>query len=304
MIPHKGGVFALGNFDGVHRGHQAVLRTAIDIASEMDTSVRVITLEPHPRTLFNPEHPPFRLTSPTDKIALLRSIGAVDVVVLNFTPQLAHMPAEEFVHTILRDQCGAHHVVAGFDYVFGHERRGTMSGLRSWLSPHGIGVTEVTPARGKDGEILSSSRVRNALQKGDLSTAETVLGRPWRIRGIVQKGAARGRTMNTPTANIALGDYLRPRFGVYAIMAKHTPSNTWYQGVANIGIRPTVDGTTELLEAHLFNFSDDIYGQEWEVEFRHFIRGEQTFPDLAALQEQIAIDIEQAKSILSHRVRS
>jgi riboflavin kinase/FMN adenylyltransferase len=190
------------------------------------------------------------------------------------------------------------HAVAGFDFVFGHGRQGNMQNLQTWLGPHEIGVTEVTPFRDSDGEVFSSSRTREALQAGDLPAAERILGRRWFIAGMVIKGAQRGRTIGVPTANIALGEYLRPKFGVYAVRAGPTGKPRSFQGVANIGTRPTVDGKTELLEVHLFDFDSDIYGQEWEIELVDFIRPEQAFPDLDALRRQIAQDIEAAKAIL------
>jgi len=294
----KGGVFALGNFDGVHRGHKAVMRAAVEKARGMGVTVRVLTLEPHPRTLFKPGIPPFRLTPAPIKIRFLRALGADDVIVLPFTPEFSRLPAPEFVERILINELGAQHVVAGFDFVFGHQRTGDMTNLRKWLAPHGIGVTEVVSFRDAQGEVMSSSRVREALRAGDLNTAEHILGRPWSITGEIIKGAQRGRELSVPTANIALADYLRPKFGVYAVQAGPVGGPLRHQGVANIGTRPTVDGANELLEFHLFDFHGDIYGQEWEVELLDFIRPEQAFPDIDALRMQIMRDIDTAKARL------
>jgi riboflavin kinase/FMN adenylyltransferase len=300
MSSAKGGVFALGNFDGVHRGHKAVIRAAIDKARGMNVPARVITLEPHPRTLFKPGIAPFRLTPPEVKARLLRAMGVENVIVLNFTPEFSHLPAQEFVDRILIKENGAQHVVAGFDFVFGHNRQGNMENLRKWLGPHGINVTEVTPFRDATGEVMSSSRVREALQAGDLNTAEHILGRPWSLAGKVVKGAQRGgKELSVPTANIPLGEYLRPKFGVYAVQAGPPGGPYRHQGVANIGVRPTVDGKNETLEFHLFDFNNDIYGQEWEVELLDFIRPEQTFANIDALRAQIMRDIETAKARLS-----
>ncbi len=298
----KGGVFALGNFDGVHRGHQAVVKTALEKARGMGVPARVLTLEPHPRSLFKPDIPPFRLTPAPAKQRLLHALGIEDVIVLPFTREFLQYPAQDFVQHILVTRYGAQHVVAGFDFVFGHNRAGTMTTLRAWLAPHSIGVTEVTPFRDSQGIVMSSSRTREALQAGDLPTAANILGRPWSIAGIVERGAQRGREMSVPTANIALGEYLRPEFGVYVVNAKRVDGTTIYQGVANIGVRPTVDGKTEMLEFHLFDVDRDIYGQEWEVELLAFLRPEQAFSGIDALRAQIMQDIEAAKAHLAKAV--
>ena len=295
----KGGVFALGNFDGVHLGHQAVVKTALDKARGLGVAARVLTLEPHPRSVFKPHLPPFRLTPEASKIRLLHQLGIEDVIVLPFSKEFSNYPAEDFVNSILRETYGVQHIIAGFDFVFGHNRGGNMQNLRHWLAPHGIGVTEVTPFRDAEGNVMSSSRTREALINADLKTAQHILGRPWSIAGIIERGAQRGRQLSVPTANLSLGEYLRPKFGVYAVNAGRVGSPLNHQGVANIGNRPTVDGKTETLEFHLFNFDGDIYGQEWEVELLDFIRPEQAFSDIEALRVQIMQDIEAAKAYLA-----
>lgn len=300
----KGGVFALGNFDGVHLGHQAVIKAAIEKARGMGVPARVLTFEPHPRSLFKPHIPPFRLTPAPAKLRILRALGVDDVIVRPFTPEFSHVRAPEFVQQILLEDCGAQHVVAGFDFVFGQARGGNIGNLREWLSPHGVGVTEVTPFRDAGGNVMSSSRTREALREGDLGTARHILGRPWSIAGVVEHGAQRGREISVPTANIALGDYMRPKFGVYAAHAGRVGGPIRGQGVANIGIRPTVGGENELLEFHLFNFDGDIYGEEWEVELIDFLRPEQRFADMDALREQIHQDMETAKARLMFSARS
>ncbi len=295
----KGGVFALGNFDGVHQGHQSVVKIARDKARGLGVPVRILTLEPHPRSVFRPDIPPFRLTPAPAKIRLLQQLGVEDVIVTPFTLEFSQLPAEDFVEKILMRSYGAQHVVAGSDFVFGNARGGNMQNLRGWLAPHNVGVTEVTPFRDGQGIVMSSSRTRIALQEGDLQTAAHILGRPWSIAGIIQHGDKRGRQLSVPTANIALGEYLRPKFGVYAVMAGPVGKSLRHQGVANIGSRPTVDGKNEILEFHLFNFEGDLYGQEWEVELLHFLRPEQAFPDLDSLRAQIMQDIETAKGRLA-----
>jgi riboflavin kinase/FMN adenylyltransferase len=291
----QGGVFALGNFDGVHRGHQAVVRAAVEKAQSMGVPAHVLTFEPHPRRLFRPQDPPFRLTPASIKERLLKKLGIVDVAVIPFTKELAQLSAENFVEKIILKRYGAQHIVAGFDFVFGHNRGGDMQRLREWLAAHNVGVTEVTPFRDAQGVVLSSSRTREALEAGDLTTAEYILGRRWSITGIIEHGDQRGRSIGVPTANIALGDYQRPKFGVYAVWARAAGTEKVLPGVANIGNRPTVDGKTEKLEVHLFDFNTNIYEQEWEVELVAFIRPEQQFDDMDMLKAQIVKDIEEAK---------
>jgi riboflavin kinase/FMN adenylyltransferase len=295
----KGGVLALGNFDGVHRGHQAVVRAAIEKARGQGMPARILTFEPHPRSVLKPHIPPFRLTPAPMKEKLLRGLGVDGVIVLPFSPEFSNLSASDFVQKILIERFGASHVVAGFDYVFGHQRGGTMPLLRQWLAPHGVGLVEVAPFRDAHGEAMSSSRTREALQQGDLRAAEHILGRRWSIAGIVERGARRGSAIGVPTANIGLGDYLRPKFGVYAVNAHRADGGGVWQGVANIGKRPTVDGRTETLEAHLFDFHNMIYGQEWEFELVEFLRPEQAFDSLESLREQIMKDIEMAKAKLN-----
>jgi riboflavin kinase / FMN adenylyltransferase len=294
-----GGVWALGNFDGVHRGHQAVIAAALDVARGLGLPVRVLTLEPHPRTLLAAPQTPFRLTLPSVKNRLLQELGVEEVVTLNFSPELASMTAEAFVEKILVQHYRAQHVVAGAEFVFGRGRTGTMQDMRVWLGPMGIGVTDVPPFRDEAGEIVSSSRLRTALHQGDLETAGKLLGRPWAISGVITRGGERGRTMGIPTANMELGETIRPPFGVYAVMAHRAGDKVRYPGAANIGVRPTVDGVHELMEFHLFHFQGDIYDQEWEVELHHFLRSEQKFSDLEALQDQIMRDITHAGALLS-----
>jgi riboflavin kinase/FMN adenylyltransferase len=275
-----------------------VLKASIEKARGMGIAPRVLTLEPHPRSVFKPDIAPFRLTPEKAKIRFLHAYGIEDVIVQPFTTEFSQLPAPEFVEQILIRNYGAQHIIAGFDFVFGHLRAGNMHTLREWLAPYNIGVTEVTPFRDMHGDVMSSSRVRECLQHGDLATVQHILGRPWSIAGVIQHGSQRGRTLSVPTANIVLGEYQRPKYGVYVVNAGPLGGSLKHQGVANIGIRPTVDGNTELLEFHMFNFFQDIYGQEWEVELLDFIRPEKAFPDTEALRYQIMLDIEIAKARL------
>jgi riboflavin kinase/FMN adenylyltransferase len=273
-----------------------LIDAVVDKAAELKTAPQVLTFEPHPRAVFQPDAAPFRLTPAPVKERLLKEIGITNIVVLPFTREFAQMSAQDFVDRTLIGQLNAKHVVAGHDFSFGRNREGTMKKLPDMLAPHGCGVTEITPLKDEKGEILSATRVREYLKQGATEKAAEILGRNWSVSGTVIKGAQRGRRIGVPTANIALGEYLRPLFGVYAVEAKRAGHENVYRGVANIGVRPTVDGQSQLLEAHLFDFNEDIYGQEWEFALAKFIRPEQKFDDFDALRAQIKLDIEIAKS--------
>ncbi|MDE1900238.1 MAG: bifunctional riboflavin kinase/FAD synthetase [Alphaproteobacteria bacterium] len=291
----RGGVFALGNFDGVHRGHRAVLDAAIERARSLHVPARVLTFEPHPRALFWLDHAPFRLTPQAAKERLLKECGIDEVVVLPFSLDVAQMPPQDFAVRVLHETLGARHVVAGYDFTFGYKRGGDMARLGAWLKPYDVGVTDIAAQGAPDGEVFSSTRIRAHLQQGEVEQAAAMLGHVWAIEGVVTQGAQRGRTIGVPTANIALGDYLRPRFGVYAVRAGRAGEEMSYKGVANIGVRPTVGGVGENLEAHLFDFDGDIYGQVWQFALTRFIRPEMKFDGIDALKAQILRDIDAAK---------
>lgn len=298
----RGGVIALGNFDGVHRGHQRLITVSCEVAKQAKIPARILTFEPHPREVFNPAAQPFRLT-PTDiKASMLKHYGIDEVVVLPFVQVLYRLSAQDFVTQILIKKLGAQHVVVGENFTFGFKRTGTSSQLQEWLEEKQIGTSVVATKTDMGGEVFSSTRIREALVAGDPNAASIMLGRPWLIRGIVEHGDQRGRTIGVPTANIALKNYLRPLFGVYAIKARMAGSDQTYGGVANIGVRPTVAGEVARLEAHLFDFSADMYDQVWDVELLDFIRAEQKFADFDALKTQIIKDIEAAKTRLASHV--
>jgi len=294
-----GGVLALGNFDGVHLGHREVIRAAHKEAQKLGVETHVLTFEPHPYSLFKKEGGPFLLTKPSVKHRLLLEAGADRVITLPFTPVFGAKTPEEFIHDVLIEGCAVRHVVVGFDFVFGQGRGGDRDALRLKLKPLNVGVTEVPPFRDAKGEVISSSRIRAALRQGKPGVAQTLLGRPFALQGVVQRGDQRGRTLEFPTANIDLENIVRPAYGAYAVKARHVGFGETFLGVANIGKRPTVGGTHELLECFLFDFDKEIYGEEWEVELHHFLRGEKTFPDLIALKYQIAQDVAAAKILLA-----
>jgi len=293
-------VLALGNFDGVHLGHKAVALSAVSHAKEMGITAAALTFEPHPRHIFSTSTEPFRLTSEADKKLLLREIGINEIITINFTKDIAAMPAKLFAEKMLAEELNAAHIVAGADFGFGQKRGGNMSSLREWLEPRGIDLTEIPLLMDEQGKPVSSSRIREALKKGNMDAASRLLGRNWSISGKVIHGQKRGKELGFPTANIDMGDYLRPKLGVYTIKAQKRGEKREFAGVANIGIRPTLNGHEELLEFHLFDFQGDIYEQDWNIELCHFIRPELTFPDLESLKNQIGKDVEHAKLLLSN----
>jgi riboflavin kinase/FMN adenylyltransferase len=291
----RGATVALGNFDGVHRGHAQLLRTAH--AARPDTKLAVLTFEPHPREYFRPDDPPFRLTLSAERADALAGEGVSLVYELNFDREFSLMPAEVFVSKVLHRGLGAVHLASGPDFAFGHRRGGDTAFLAARAEALGMGLTLV-PLVGDAGGPLSSSRVRRELQDGYPERATAELGRPWAIRGEVAHGDARGRTIGFPTANIALGRHLEPARGVYAVTVR-LPDGTSRPGVANIGRRPTVNsGTESRLEVNIFDFSGDLYGAELSVALHAYIREERKFSGLDALKAQIAADAAEARRLL------
>ena len=291
----RGASVALGNFDGVHRGHEAVIRALH--AARPDAPLAVLTFEPHPRELFRPDDPPFRLTLLPAKAEALAALGVAIVYAATFDRAFSTMPAEAFVADVLHAGLGARHLACGPDFAFGHRRGGDTGFLAARAEALGIGLTIVPPLGDAEGPI-SSSRIRRHLQEGYPEHAAAALGRPWSIRGVVAHGDARGRTIGFPTANIALGRHLEPARGVYAVVAR-LPDGSAVKGVANIGRRPTVaEGAISRLEAHLFDWSGDLYGAELDVALHAFLRAEQRFASFDELRMQIARDAEQARAIL------
>lgn len=291
----RGGVVALGNFDGVHLGHAHVLRAAH--SARPDAPLAVLTFEPHPREVFRPDDPPFRLTLSPARAEALAALGAKFIHELPFDDAFSEMTAEEFVTGVLCEGIGARHLVCGPDFAFGHRRHGDIAFLAARAEALGVGLTVVPPLADESGPI-SSSRIRRALQDGYPERATAKLGRHWAIRGTVVHGDARGRGLGFPTANIALGRHLEPARGVYAVTAR-LPDGRRLRGVANIGRRPTVNaGPESRLEVNLFDFEGDLYGAELEVALHGFLRPERRFASLAALRAQIAADAAEARHVL------
>lgn len=291
----RGAVVALGNFDGVHLGHRDVLRAAH--AARPAAPLAVLTFEPHPRAVFRPDDPPFRLTTAAQKRGLLAERGVSLVYEIAFDAAFSLMTAEAFVADVLHRGLGAVSLACGPDFAFGHRRGGDVAFLAAQAEALGIGVTVVPPLADALGPI-SSTRIRRALQDGYPERATAALGRPWAIAGEVLHGDKRGRTIGFPTANVALGTLLQPARGVYAVTVR-LADGAVVPGVANIGQRPTVANTSESrLEAHLFDFAGDLYGQTVEVALHAYLRGEQRFSGLDALKAQIVLDASQARSLL------
>ncbi|URD59745.1 bifunctional riboflavin kinase/FAD synthetase [Sphingomonas sp. KRR8] len=291
----RGSVVALGNFDGFHLGHQAVVGRAVARAAHEGRPALVATFDPHPVRFFKPDLPPFRLTSLDQRERLFGQAGADATLVFNFDADLAATSAGEFVH-LLAEEIGAAAVVTGEDFTFGARRGGNVHVLRELGQACGM-IAETVAAVVSEGEPVSSSRIRDALAAGDPGTATHLLTRPFAIQGTVQHGDKRGRELGYPTANLVLGDYQRPAYGIYAVRVT-LPDGREQAGVANVGIRPTFEPPTELLEAFLFDFSGDLYGHTVEVALHHFIRPERKFSDMDSLAEQMRADEAEARRLL------
>lgn len=296
----KGSAVALGNFDGVHRGHRAVIGAAQTRARELGKPSAVLTLEPHPRSVLVPDAPSFRLTPFKPKARLIEALGVDALFVLHFDHEFSQLTAERFVAEVLVGGLGARHVVVGYDFEFGHNRGGTFPVLQRLGGAAGFDVSEVPPVSDPDGGVLSSTRIRALLEDGRPGLAADLLGHPFEIEGKVEQGEKRGRTIGFPTANLHLADYLRPRFGVYAVKVgiEEGRRTQWVGGVANIGRKPTVGTFKELLEVHLFDTAGDLYGRHLRVQLLHFLRPEQKFDGLDALKAQIAADAQAARAFL------
>jgi riboflavin kinase/FMN adenylyltransferase len=294
----QGAVIALGNFDGVHAGHRAVIDTARALASQLDAPLGIALFEPHPRRYFAPDARPFRLMSSRCRDETLATLGVQQVYALSFDQSMAAMTPAQFVQSVLHEGLGVAGVVTGEDFNFGVGRSGSIADLRALCETHGI-ETEFARLHANGVDKVSSTRIRKAIHDGDMSAAAELLGQRWSVDGVVIRGDQRGRTIGFPTANIDLTDYVRPDYGVYAVMVQMLGSDIRRPAVANIGKRPTVGGETELLEVHLLDFSDDLYGQELRIEFYDHLRREQKFDGLDALKAQIAADATAAKQVLA-----
>ncbi len=293
----RGSIVALGNFDGFHRGHQAVVGRAVARGHHERRPVIVATFDPHPASVFKPDLPPFRLTTLHQRERLFAGAGADATLVFRFDRDLAATSAHAFVAELLAARLGAAGVVTGDDFTFGQGRGGNVEVLRDVGAEHGIVAEAVAPVL-LDGSRISSGRIRQALAAGDLATATHLLSRDFAIAGIVQPGDQRGRTLGYPTANLQLGDYQRPRYGIYAVRVT-LDDGSEHPGVASLGVRPTFDPPVELLEAHVFDFAGDLYGRHIEVALHAFLRDERKFDSADALVAQMREDEAEARRVLA-----
>jgi riboflavin kinase/FMN adenylyltransferase len=292
----RGAALAVGNFDGVHRGHQALIAVVIREARRLGCPSGVIVFEPHPREFFQPDKPHFRLTPLPRKMALLKGFGLDATVVLPFDAAFAGLAAETFIDRVLVQGLAVRHVVVGYDFRFGKGRAGDPEMLSKAGRAHGFGVT-VVPQVARDGEIFSSSAVRAALAQGDVRGAAEALGRWWRVSGQVIGGAKRGTGLGYPTANLLLPAGTALAHGIYAVRV-HLDGQR-FDGAAYLGTRPTFDDGDAVLEVFLFDFDGDLYGREIQVEFIGFVRADAKFAGVEALKQQMDKDCERAREMLA-----
>lgn len=296
----RGAAIAIGNFDGVHKGHCQVINEAGRIARNSGVPWAVLTFEPHPRSVFQPGGTPFRLTPFRAKARALEALGVDLMIVQKFSRQFSQSPASDFVRSVLVTGFGATHVVSGYDFVFGHGRQGNCELLLNLGKQLGFGFTAISAVESPEGFVYSSTRIRQCLEDGDPQGAAEILGRTYTIEGRVAHGEKLGRTIGFPTANIHLGSMLRPKRGIYAVRIKieGQADGRIYEGVANIGNRPTVGGDKDLLEVYVFDFNADLYGQRICVELIAFIRDEAKFENVEEMRQEIVRDAEKAKALL------
>ena len=293
----RAGILALGNFDGFHLGHQAVVGRAVARGHHERRPVIVATFDPHPVKFFKPDVPPFKLTNLDQRERLFSHAGADAMLVFRFDADLASTTAEAFVAELLAARLGAAGVVTGDDFTFGKGRAGDAGLLERLGLKVGIAAETVAPVL-LDGVRVSSGRVREALAAGDPGTATRLLSRPFAVEAMVERGDGRGRELGYPTANLRLGDYQRPAYGIYAMRVRLADGRE-YPGVGSLGIRPTFEPPEELLEAHLFDFDEDLYGRTIEVSLHAYIRPEEKFDDVQALAARMKQDEAEARRLLA-----
>lgn len=296
----KGAVVAIGNFDGVHRGHQAVIGQAREIAAGLGAPVVVLTFEPHPRSLFQPDAPAFRLTSLRSKARLMDGLGVDGLMVLHFDRALAAMAAEDFVTRILIGDLGARHVVVGADFAFGRGRQGNVALLKEMGPAGGFAVTPAVQVCDEGGAVISSNTIRGFLKDGRPEEAARLLGRPWEVDGRVVHGDNRGQDLGFPTANVRMDDFLLPCPGIYAVRAAIEGEGEphWYDGAASFGTRPHFQGEEPRLEVFLIDYSGDLYGAILRVSFVAYLRPEAAFDSVDALVSQMEQDVIDARAQL------
>ena len=290
----KGGIVAIGNFDGVHRGHRAVLDAALGLGHGTHHPVFAMSFEPHPRTVFNPSRPVYRLTPPPLKVEMLKVCGLDGALILPFTREFAGIEANAFVQDILIDTLGISHAVTGYDFHFGKARQGTPDYFRPAGAEHGFGVTIVQREEDEGAEVISSTRIRDCLAQGDVSQANALLGYRWFFDAKVEHGDKRGRDLGYPTANLHLSSDCPLLQGIYAVKVR--TEDGWHDGVASYGRRPTFDDGAVVFEVFLFDFKGDLYGQTLRVHLVSHLRGEEKFDSADALVAQMDRDSEEARA--------
>lgn len=299
LVPsQRGAAAAVGAFDGVHRGHQAVIGAAREAANRLGAPLAVVTFEPHPRRWFQPDAAPFRLMSLAQMARALEAQGVKRLYVLPFDAEMAAMSDEAFARDVLAKGLGLRHAAVGFDFTYGKGRTGSPEALTRIGRDLGFSVSVTERVDDRSGLKLSSSAVREALAAGDMARATRILGRPFAIDGEVVHGDKRGRTIGVPTANVRLGDYMRPAYGVFATRTRLADGRL-VDGVANLGVRPMFETPEPLLEVWLFDFSGDLYGQVVETQLIERLRGEMSFDGLDALKVQIEADAKAARAALA-----
>jgi riboflavin kinase / FMN adenylyltransferase len=291
------GAVAMGNLDGVHRGHQALVEATVSEARQRGSAAVVLTFDPHPARVLVPEHAPRALMTLGQKREVLATLGVDALLVLPFTPERATQSAEDFAASVLKDDLAAAVVVVGESFRFGHGRAGSLATLQDLGERLGFAVKGVAPVL-EDGIPVSSSRVRAAVAAGDVKLAAVLLGRPYALDGTVVAGDGRGRTIGIPTANLAPVNELLPARGVYASRARTALSPSPLAAVVNVGQRPTFGGTTVTIEAHLLDFQGDLYGTSLRVEFLEHLREEARFSSPEALVAQIQADIAHTRAVV------
>jgi riboflavin kinase/FMN adenylyltransferase len=294
----RGAAVAVGAFDGVHRGHQAVIASARAAAERLGVPLGVVSFDPHPRRLFQPDAAPFRLMTADQMARAMAPLGVDRLYLIPFDAEMAAMTDEEFAQRVLADGLGIAHAAVGFDFTYGRGRTGSPEGLRRQGLELGFTVSVNNRIDDASGLKLSSSAVREALKAGDMDRAAAILGRPFAIQGEVIHGDKRGRTIGVPTANVAMGDYMRPAYGVYATRTR-LPDGRVIKGVANLGVRPMFEIEQPLLEVWLLDFDESLYGQTLETELVAFLRGEMKFDGLDELKVQIEADAAAARALLA-----
>ncbi len=295
----RASVVTIGSFDGVHRGHQAIIRVALERAQAIGVPAVAVTFDRHPQEAIQPQTAPPYLTTLTARLRLLVETGLRDVLVLRFDRELASMHPEAFVQSVLKGYLNARHIVVGRDFRFGHQRLGSVQYLLEAQSRFGFTV-EAVPDVLYRGERISSSRIRQALLDGEVQEASAMLGRAYILEGVVVRGQQLGRTLGYPTVNLSLRTaQLVPKDGIYAGRLFHLRTGRFYTAAISIGVRPTVDGKTRTIEAYLIDFSGDLYGEEVHLAFFHRLRDERRFESLSALKAQMDRDVEQVVALMS-----